>query len=363
MLKSLIKSGVSPEVWMKLSAKKRQVKSLLKKSELDESLKDQKKILILGVADYNNLGDHAIAYAQRNFLNNTLADATEYMIVEVPSRTPVWHIFPIITENDIILFTGGGNLGTKYSFLSELFLPIIKRFPENKKLFFPQSYTFNLTDNLEKYHTEVKDVFAKSGKNLTIVARESKSFNKFKEMFTENTVLLTPDIVLSVTDRLETTTARNGILVMMRDDDEKVLDSDTQSKMIQQLSMIAPLTTSDTVTTNFISISDREQELDQKWNAVQTSELIVTDRLHGMIFAKITKTPCIVFDNYNSKIQMTCKDWLKDEPNIVFVDHKQKLTASQIANIADHLIKNKVNSFSIGSKYEPLELALRKMIN
>ena len=42
-----------------------------------------------------------------------------------------------------------------------------------------------------------------------------------------------------------------------------------------------------------------------KFKDFQKSELVITDRLHGMIFCYITKTPCIVMPNNNHKILMT----------------------------------------------------------
>ena len=138
MLKSIIKQKMSPETKIKLREKKRYVKSLFQKSTLNVDLKYKSKILIIGVADYDNLGDHAIGYAQRLFLDSISIDKTKYEIIEVPLNTPVNHISNIINQNDIILITGGGNLGTKYEFLNDLYLPIIKKFPKNKKIFFPQ---------------------------------------------------------------------------------------------------------------------------------------------------------------------------------------------------------------------------------
>ena len=131
MIKSIIKNNLSTETWNGLSAKKRHMQSLFKQSKLDPNLKNKNKILIIGIADYDNLGDHAIAQAQRVFLEKVIDQGhnPQYEIVEVPSRTPLRHIERIINNDDVILFTGGGNLGTKYGFLNDLYLPIKIIFP------------------------------------------------------------------------------------------------------------------------------------------------------------------------------------------------------------------------------------------
>ena len=47
--------------------------------------------------------------------------------------------------------------------------------------------------------------------------------------------------------------------------------------------------------------------------------MVVTDRLHGMVFAAISGTPCIVFSNYNHKVQGTY-EWIKYLPYIKYAE-------------------------------------------
>ena len=50
------------------------------------------------------------------------------------------------------------------------------------------------------------------------------------------------------------------------------------------------------------------------------AKLVITDRLHGMIFAAISETPCIVFSNYNHKVGGTY-EWIKQLPYIRYVEN------------------------------------------
>ena len=61
-----------------------------------------------------------------------------------------------------------------------------------------------------------------------------------------------------------------------------------------------------------LSIEEREFELNKIWTAFKKSKVVVTDRLHGMIFCAITKTPCVAIDNSNHKISGVYDAWLKD---------------------------------------------------
>ena len=50
-----------------------------------------------------------------------------------------------------------------------------------------------------------------------------------------------------------------------------------------------------------------------------SSKLVVTDRLHGMIFSAITNTPCICFDNKNGKVSAQY-EWIRNNSYVKLVD-------------------------------------------
>jgi pyruvyl transferase EpsI len=54
----------------------------------------------------------------------------------------------------------------------------------------------------------------------------------------------------------------------------------------------------------------REAELRKKWKEFLSARVVITDRLHGMVFAAITGTPCIVLTNYNHKLSGSYQ-WLE----------------------------------------------------
>lgn len=59
-----------------------------------------------------------------------------------------------------------------------------------------------------------------------------------------------------------------------------------------------------------ISRSERYQQLQACLDIIAKSSLMVTDRLHGVIFAAITGTPCIAISNNNHKI-LGIYQWLQ----------------------------------------------------
>jgi pyruvyl transferase EpsI len=52
----------------------------------------------------------------------------------------------------------------------------------------------------------------------------------------------------------------------------------------------------------------------------RTAQLVVTDRLHGMIFAAVAETPCVVIKSKSYKIE-GCYEWLRHLKYIKCIDN------------------------------------------
>ena len=81
--------------------------------------------------------------------------------------------------------------------------------------------------------------------------------------------------------------------------------------------------------------SRREEELRKKWDYFANHKLILTDRLHGMIFAAITGTPCIAFDNCSRKVSGVY-EWIKNI-GYIWIVHSPE----EAARIADEVCQSK----------------------
>ena len=220
-----------------------------------------------------------------------------------------------IQTGDIVTTVGGGNLGDMYDQIEFIRQLAVEFFPNNKFISFPQTFDFADTPNGQKALRVAKKVY-NNHSNLFFVAREKTSFEMMKKHFTNTTVLLTPDIVLSL-DKQQPIKERKGAVICMRQDKEKNL-SDEQTKFIQnqiknRFEMVSYYDTH--INQDKLSIKDREQELHKIWDTFRGAELVITDRLHGMIFCYITNTPCLVFQNNNHKVRETY-DWIKGNKNV-----------------------------------------------
>lgn len=278
-----------------------------------------KKFFVFLAADYGNLGDVAITYAQTQFLKDSLQD---YEVIEVPiSKTieGISMIKKIIKNSDIVTTVGGGNFGDLYDQIEFYRQLVVESFPNNRIVSFPQTMDFSNSEKGKKALSQAKKSYSKH-KNMTFIAREQLSFNLMKDTFLTNEIVLTPDIVMSL-NKIEPESARKGVVLCLRDDDEKLLQPNEKAKLLELVyANFKDISIYDThINKSKLSIEERNNELDKIWTAFKKAELVITDRLHGMIFCYITKTPCLVFQNNNHKVKGSYQ-WIKDKSNIKLID-------------------------------------------
>ena len=104
--------------------------------------KKDKKIVLALAADYGNLGDVAITYAQRKFLEEKFPD---YEVIEIPiSETykNMKSLKRVIGKDDVITIIGGGNFGNLYQEIEDMRQAFIKTFKKNTVVCFPQTIDF-----------------------------------------------------------------------------------------------------------------------------------------------------------------------------------------------------------------------------
>ncbi|MBU3191225.1 polysaccharide pyruvyl transferase family protein [Clostridium bowmanii] len=286
---------------------------------LYDNSKNIQRVFIFGTPNHGNLGDHAIAYAERKIVEDYFLN---YRIIEIVTDDINKNMKSLrkgTNKNDILLFCGGGNLGDEYFWEEEARRKIISKFPNNNIIIFPQTIYFKKDKFGEKQLKISKKIYNKH-KSLTIVAREKVSFDLMKQGFQNNNVILTPDIVMYL-NKTDLTIQRKGALMCTRSDMESTLTNEEKNSIRSIVQKYYNnIRTTDTVVNHSILSEQREEELNLKFSEFRKAELVITDRLHGMVFAAITSTPCIVIGNYNHKVKGTYQ-WLKHLSYIKFVEN------------------------------------------
>lgn len=279
----------------------------------------KQKIVVALAADYGNLGDVAITYAQTKFLEQSFPEAE---IIDFPISKTFTHmksLKKVIKSTDIITIVGGGNTGDMYDDIEFCRQFVIKQFPNNKIIGFPQTIDFSESKYGQKALNKAIRTYSKH-KKLVLSAREKKSLATYKRYFKKNNLFFSPDIVLSL-DQTYPSYERENITFCLRSDNEKRIDSKTQEKIVDELGKRYTINFQDThIDKNKMSTRKRKEELNKVWTVFKKSKLVITDRLHGMIFCAITNTPCIAIDNSNHKVSGVYNEWLKDNDTIDVID-------------------------------------------
>ena len=303
---------------------KRAIMSIFYREEIE--IPSGSRAFIFLAADYGNIGDLAITSAQTLFL---VEHANFDHVVRIPiSRTTtlIHSIRQKINPDDLITIVGGGNMGLLYSDIEDLRQLVIRSFPRNRIVCFPQTLDWNESVESDHALSRIVSVYSRHP-NLNVFARESITRGKLEALFRPYAnvhVGYAPDIVLSATAAdlgSAVQTAPSGILLCLRDDRECALSHNQRTELETVL----------TATGHSMEFTDTHaggSQLDdarcarllaEKVDQFGAARLVVTDRLHGMILSVIAGTPCLVLPNANHKIHQTWKDWLGDAPHVRFV--------------------------------------------
>ena len=226
----------------------------------------------------------------------------------------------VINKNDIIIISGGGYFGL-YDHVIEAQTNIIKRFPNNHIILFPCSILYN-NRRIQKYQQFI-NIF-NNHSDITLFTRESKSYETALNLFINNTIYNVPDIVTRLNiSNFQKIYNREGILLILRKD-ELLLTNDNRKFIRDLVKKYFNNNVFEKDSNNFKIPpgSGRKNETINFINIISQKQLVITDRLHGMILSIIAGTPCIVFGNNYHKVESSYFSWFKDLEYVTFIQQK-----------------------------------------
>lgn len=143
---------------------------------------------------------------------------------------------------------------------------------------------------------------------------------------------------------------------MLRDDKEKALGASFQRTLIElaekRFDKVEYMDTCDVE----YKENNAQKLLDDYLAQLQSISLVITDRLHGMILSYITRTPCIVFNNSNQKIESTYNTWLQGQNIVRLFDSERVEDLNQL--IDDMMNQSDYMSVNLNEKFD----SLRKVV-
>lgn len=310
-----------------------------------DQIKGKRKIFLIGSPQDNNLGDHAIALTERAFLEQSFPDRELIELSGQMFQHQAGFIKKYINDDDLITLAGGGDLGNQYLWIEECRRSVMKHFKNNKIVLFPQTAYFTEDHNGSEELAKSIKTYGRC-KNLTLFAREEVSFQFLLNHFKENKVGLCPDIVF-LHNKSEPCYERGGALLCLRSDLEgKLAYQDILSIRHKCLQAFGHVDVTDTCHAECIMFENRQKMVDEKLVQFKKSELVITDRLHGLVFAAITGTPCIAVGNYNHKVA-GIYEWVKSFPYVKYVNAPEDVSADllrEMKNIDRGLYGNEIFS-------------------
>lgn len=289
--------------------------------KLIKDAKKENKIYLILTPTHNNMGDAAIAESEIKLLKEL-----EIKYCEIPGNELLYlqqNNRLSLMNGGTIVINGGGNLGTLwFNDVENLIREVIIKNKKSKIYIMPNTIYFENSPwgNME-FQKSIQ--IYKEHKNLKIYAREEISFNIIKKYYYN--VELMPDMVLFL-NKSFISNDRNGCLICLRSDREKTLSKNDYKFIVEVVEkFFNNILFGDMYSKKiFISPDERKKELEKKFNEFRRVELVITDRLHGMIFSAITGTPCIVLNSISPKIT-GCYRWLKNLEYIKFCDDIKEL--------------------------------------
>lgn len=277
-----------------------------------------KKIFLLMQPEYGNVGDQAIAYATEEYFKDYFP---EYSLVRVTENNTFRHMKTlqrICAPEDLVVLQGGGNMGSLYPQIEHLRRFCIKCFPNNLIISMPTTATYRANRRGRRELSKSKKTF-NTHKNLMLLAREQFTFEFMKKYFNAKCMVV-PDIVFYLANKINPISAeRICNMLCIRKEMESVLSIYERNMLIRNILERFPDTLIyDTEIKRTVDPDIRDLEVVSMLNQFNRSKIVVTDRMHGMIFASITGTPCVVLTSLDKKIEGTYQ-WIKNLEHIKLV--------------------------------------------
>ncbi len=301
-------------------------------------------IILLGTPTFNNIGDHLIAESSIEFLKDVFPQKD---IIEIPTQFFLKNkdrLQNVVNKESAIFIVGGGWMGNLWEDDEYRLQDMLLTFKEHKLVVLPQTvyYDFDLP-NANRVLEDAKRVY-NSCHNLLLFFRDMNSYKfALKEFKTDNnSIYLAPDIALYKEVSLNNN-ERNCVSICLRNDREKVKENNVVNTVVEYCkNNHYNYIINDTVVKHSIPKWKREHVINRKIKIFSHSSLVVTDRLHGMIFAVLTNCNCIAFDNKTKKVSGVYDLWLKKNKSIIFMDY---FTEDKFYDKIDEIIR-KNDSFN-----------------
>lgn len=294
---------------------------------------------LLDAPNHNNIGDSLIYEGELTLLKSL-------PVKKIFSANRKFASLKRLPETGIILLHGGGNFGDIWRVYQNFRVSIIKERPNQKIIIFPQTVHYENKENLLRD----ADIFNRHP-NLTICARDQRSYNLLKEYFYNNHILLLPDMAFCLDLSSFIKTDKSGkVLLLKRVDKELQKTSVALEQILMPEDQQKQLEIADWPGIDYTKQEKALWERREKWNKFLTRTLLLmgiparkvnldfgcmnlfhsqlqlekgcafinqydaiySTRLHGAILSILLGKQIYIIDNSYGKNSEFYNCWLKD---------------------------------------------------
>jgi len=297
----------------------------------------EKKIIWIGLfpPQVPNVGDHAMIIAIQKWFEDNFPNwevIRFYRHIRFGRREDWDRLLKTVKKDDLVFIHSGGDFGTFYWTGEEKYpwhktrRKIILSFPNNKIIQLPVTVFYHNT-KWGKIILEEEANSIKVRKNIILMCRDPKSYEILANAYVHKSFFV-PDFAFYLKPDL-VKKERKGALLILRKDAESRFNQEKNPKIILKLpkeiraplcklvtissfvftrrahvrvktmveKVISNVTVKDVQVAGYpITDKNRESCINRTLDYYQSFKVVITDRLHGMIFSVITKTPCIAID-------------------------------------------------------------------
>ena len=316
-----IRSSASFRVGKTVTWVPRKIKKVFRQSEAQPQKQNSRNVWLVGTPEFGNLGDHMISEAEREILRTVYPEKNIHEITMNEYWEKKDYLKNTVQKNDLLVFHGGGNVGNLWPKSEQIRRDAFGIWKDQKKIIMPQSICFTDDEEGRKELEETRRSYAV--KNLLLCCRDAASY-QFAEEKLPCASICVPDTVLFHKPETHPAVRKEGAVLCLRSDKEKTVTEQDKEKIVSALrKKYTKITELDTVGEKKTRETRREG-LKEFFDQLRRAEIVVTDRLHGMIFCALNGVPCIALDNSYHKVS-GAYEWLKPLEYIHYIKDVSEL--------------------------------------
>lgn len=297
-----------------------------------------------------NLGDHAQAIEIKKWLARYWPGVP---VLEFDRKASLRDIHSIISDRDVIFLQSGGNMARRARQSEPMRRKIVASFPNQPIVQLPQTVAFR-GQEIE----QARRAYAKH-RQFIFVARDSRSLDVAGQFLPSSIKIACPDFALRRPPQ-PATHIQDSALLILRSDSESIIDRTAVERLYEKAKQLdLSIEELDTEIKRTVWKRKREALVSKLIARISRHRLVITDRLHGMIFSVLARRPVICLPTVDVHKTRGFDRWFENVSGVFFTEPDE----------AAETIERAIDSRAVDSEdwegryFKPLAEQVQKALN